>query len=247
MNQSSWNERPVVFLGPSLPLEEARSLIDAEFRPPVRRGDLAILDPRRLVVIIDGEFDQSFSVSPKEILRLLDLGATVIGASSMGALRAAELGDLGMSGLGWVFAAYHSGRIVGDDEVAVTYCPFRLQALTVPLVNVRYWLGRLELAGLIDVAASARVLRRARHVFYADRTPERLDEVVATALGPERYARIRSSSLAEIDDVKAADARLALSTVARWGKFHQHQGVKRDESGESVGRFEGSHRAGPRR
>lgn len=224
MSHGPGDERPCVFLGPSLPLDEARSLINAEFRPPVRRGDLATLEPHRLVLIIDGEFHQNFSVSPKEILRLLDQGGTVVGASSMGALRAAELADCGMIGLGWVFAAYRSGVIVGDDEVALAYCPFRLQALTVPLVNVRHWLGRLESAGLIDAAASARVLRRARQVFYADRTPERLEEVVATALGPERTARIRSSDLAEIDDVKAADARSALASVGRSRNVPQHPG-----------------------
>ncbi len=207
--------RPCVFIGPSLDLDEARSLIDADFRPPVRRGDLADLGPDRVVAIIDGEFHQNYSVSPKEILGLLDLGATVVGASSMGALRAAELAEFGMVGLGWVFAAYRGGRIVGDDEVAVSYCPFSLQALTVPLVNVRHWLGRVESAGLIDVASSARVLRRARQIFYADRTPERLDVAIATALGPERHARIRGSSLAQIGDVKAADARSALASIAR--------------------------------
>ena len=223
MSQSLCEQRPCVFIGPSLPLDEARVLIDADFRPPVRRGDLASLDPARLVVIIDGEFRQSFSVSPNEILRLLDLGGTVVGASSMGALRAAELAAFGMIGLGWVFAAYYEGVIVGDDEVALAYCPFGLQALTVPVVNVRHWLGRIESAGLIDAAASARVLRRARQVFYADRTPERLDEVVRAALGPERYAQIRGASLAEIDDVKAADARLALTSAQRWGKVRQHE------------------------
>ena len=30
----------VVFLGPSLPLAEARSLLTADYRPPLRRGDL---------------------------------------------------------------------------------------------------------------------------------------------------------------------------------------------------------------
>ena len=54
----------------------------------MRRGDLLECSPGRMVVIIDGEFGQKFSVSPKEILRLLDQRTCVIGASSMGALRA---------------------------------------------------------------------------------------------------------------------------------------------------------------
>ncbi len=221
MSSEAPDDRPCVFLGPSLPRDQARSLIDAEFRPPIRRGDLAALDPRRVVVILDGEFDQSFAVSPKEILRLLDLGTTVVGAASMGAIRAAELAEVGMTGLGWVFSAYREGRIVGDDEVALRFCPFGLHALTVPLVNVRRWLGRLEEAELIDALTSARVLRRARQVFFADRTPERLDEVIATALGPERSGRIRGLGLAEIGDVKAEDARSALRSVASWGKVPQ--------------------------
>ena len=31
---------PVVFLGPSLPLETARDILDAEYRPPAAQGDI---------------------------------------------------------------------------------------------------------------------------------------------------------------------------------------------------------------
>src|SRR5260221_260127 len=86
MQTTSYQE-PIVYLGPSLPREEAEGLIQADFRPPVRRGDLATIEAGRTVVILDGEFDQSFPVSPKEILRLLDAGSTVMGAASMCALR----------------------------------------------------------------------------------------------------------------------------------------------------------------
>ena len=73
---------PIVYLGPSLPLATAQRILRADYRPPVKRGDL----PRQhdgVIVIIDGEFGQNLSVSPKEILRLLDSGAMVIGAASM--------------------------------------------------------------------------------------------------------------------------------------------------------------------
>src|SRR4051794_11249106 len=113
--------RPVVFLGPSLPREDAERLLDGEYRRPIRRGDLADVPAGSPVLIIDGEFDQSFSVSPREILAQLDRGTAVFGASSMGALRAAELAPCGMQGIGWVFESYRSGRIAGDDEVALTF------------------------------------------------------------------------------------------------------------------------------
>jgi hypothetical protein len=206
---------PLVFLGPSLPMAEAAVLLDAKFRPPIRRGDLASVELGRTVLIIDGEFDQSFSVSPNEILRLLDGGSTVVGASSMGALRAAELGDEGMIGLGRIFEAYRSGTIEGDDEVALTYCPIDLTPLTVPLVNVRFWLDRLEALGWISHFERASLLRKARRVFYADRTPDRLASTLEASLGAARMLALRVAGLEVISDAKSDDARAALSAVAR--------------------------------
>lgn len=49
----------------------------------------------------------------------------------------------------------------------------------------------------------------------ADRTPERLDAAIAATLGPERHARIGSSSLAQFVDVEAAEARSALASIER--------------------------------
>ena len=169
----------------------------------------------RTVLIVDGEFDQSFSVSPNEILRLLDGGSTVVGASSMGALRAAELFDEGMIGLGRIFEAYRSGRIEGDDEVALAYCPIDLTPHTVPLVNVRFWLDRLLALGWISPFERASLLRKARRVFYTDRTLERLTSTLEAGLGAVRMLALREAGLGEISDAKSDDARAALSAVAR--------------------------------
>ena len=205
--------QPIVYLGPSLPIEEARAMLEADYRPPVKRGDL----PTQFdgtIVMIDGEFGQSLSVSPNEILRLLDQGTRVIGASSMGALRAAELYPYGMQGCGWIFDAYMSGELIADDEVAVTYSPLDHTALTVPLVNVRVWLARLERAGSIDGPTSRLLLARARRIFYADRTEEHLIAQWEATIGKERLRDILLASGEGITDIKAADARHALR-VAR--------------------------------
>jgi hypothetical protein len=207
--------RPIVFLGPSLPLAEARRILDADYRPPIKRGDLPGLDLGRKILIVDGEFDQSLSVSPKEILRLLDGGSFVSGASSMGALRAAELAPMGMIGIGRIFEGYRTGRIEGDDEVALKYCPFKLRALTVPQVNVRFWLEDLEVAKLIDAQERGLLLRRSRRIYYADRTPDRLAQAVLDALGAARLDLIRGRGFGKVSDVKAEDAREALASVAR--------------------------------
>lgn len=59
----------VVFVGPSLNLASAAQELEAEFRPPICRGDLDALlarDPRPTAVgIIDGKFFQSLCISPK--------------------------------------------------------------------------------------------------------------------------------------------------------------------------------------
>lgn len=202
--------KPVVFLGPTLLRRHAEALLDAEYRPAVRRGDLARLPPGCPVLIVDGEFDQSFSVSPKEILTVLDSGRRVLGASSMGALRAAELAPYGMEGVGWVFDAYLSGRIEGDDEVALAFSPLDNSPITVPLVNVRYLLERSVQGGLIGPAAARRCLRLARSIFYAERTQVRLESVLKDYLGREVLCRLLEAEGGRIPDIKRQDAELAL-------------------------------------
>jgi hypothetical protein len=200
---------PIVYLGPSLDADEASRLLEADYRPPIRRGDL----PYRydgVIVIIDGEFGQSLSVSPNEILRLLDNGTRVIGAASMGALRAAELYPFGMEGCGWIFDAYRTGRIDADDEVAITFSPDDLRPLTVPLVNVRRWLEQLDAIGQIDAMTARRLHAKARRIFFADRSERRLCLEWEEVVGQTELRRLLSIFREGITDAKAADARVAL-------------------------------------
>jgi TfuA protein len=203
---------PVVYLGPSLPVSTAESILPADYRPPIKRGDL----PGHydgIVVIIDGEFGQNLSVSPKEILRLIDNGTRVIGAASMGALRAAELHPFGMTGYGWIFEGYRSGRVIADDEVAVTYSEDSLAALTIPLINVRYWLEGLRADGEVDAITARRILARTRRVFYAERTRQRLRKEWEKIIGQPEIERLLAATDGSIADIKASDARLALAAA----------------------------------
>jgi len=210
-------ERPVVFLGPSLPLEEATALLPgASFRPPIRRGDLRPLldDPPPAVGIVDGEFFQGLAVSPKEILPLLRRGVAVFGASSMGALRAVELEGHGMRGVGRIFELFRSGRLIADDEVALVFCPATLRPLAEPLVNIRLALGAAHGTGLISLAELIGLTRRMKKLYFPDRTRERLFAELASLTGPERAAAIRRWWLAEAPDAKAEDARDLLHGIA---------------------------------
>jgi hypothetical protein len=114
----------VVFLGPTLPRAQAEALLDAVYLPPVRQGDVvaAVRQHRpRAVLIIDGVFHQELAVWHKEILWAIDQGVRVYGASSMGALRAAECAHFGMIGVGRIFEMYQRGELHRDDEVALAH------------------------------------------------------------------------------------------------------------------------------
>ncbi|WP_333740724.1 TfuA-like protein, partial [Streptomyces sp. IBSBF 2806] len=95
----------------------------------------------------------------------------VVGAASIGALRAAELAPCGMLGVGSIYAAYVRGDIVGDDEVAVGQAPDGAwDALTWPLVNLRHVLDLAVSTGVLDADRAAGLLQALRAVYYPQRT-----------------------------------------------------------------------------
>jgi TfuA protein len=206
----------VVFLGPSLTRREAVELLpQAEFRPPIRRGDLQALleDPPEAVGIVDGEFFQSLAVSPKEILPLLDRGVRVYGSSSMGALRATELRSYGMNGVGRIFELFRSGRLIAEDEVALTFCAETLRPLSEPLVNLRLALSEARHAGLISLGELIGLTRRMKALYFPERTRERLFREAGKLLGGGRATGIREWWLRSAPDAKAEDARLLLRAM----------------------------------
>lgn len=131
-----------LFIGPSLP--DVCDLLDepaVRVLPPIAAGDLLSLSLAEgdIVGIIDGYFHQRMAVRHKEIFMALAFGVRVLGASSIGALRAVELERYGMEGVGEIYADYRTGRIVGDDEVALLHGPAEAGylAFSQPLVNIR--------------------------------------------------------------------------------------------------------------
>ncbi|MGH9954024.1 MAG: TfuA-like protein, partial [Nitrososphaeraceae archaeon] len=105
----------IVFVGPSLDTEKARNVLEADYRPPAKKGDLIrlimSLDDRETVVgLIDGYFLLDYPPTPIEVYQLIFRHNTiVIGSSSIGALRAVELEKFGMIGIGKVFELFKYG------------------------------------------------------------------------------------------------------------------------------------------
>jgi len=168
--------RAVIFLGPSLPLEEARAVCgEAIYLPPAAQADLLSAIGRfkpDIIGLIDGVFLQDLSIWHKEILYALKQGITVLGASSMGALRAAETARYGTVGVGEIYRQYAEGALTDDDEVALVHGPAESGYLKVsePMVNVRATFARAMEEGVIAAAALPWLLERAKAIHFSHRT-----------------------------------------------------------------------------
>ena len=177
----------LVFLGPSLPLREARPLLPgAVFLPPARQGDLyrAARDRRpAAIALVDGFLGTAPPVWHREILWAMAEGVRVLGAASMGALRAAELDAFGMVGIGKIYAAYKAGRyppfadpFEDDAEVAVRQAPAELGSLPVSdaMVDLRETLAAAAAAGVIGGAVRDALAAALGRLHFAERSMARL-------------------------------------------------------------------------
>ncbi|HTY47689.1 MAG TPA: TfuA-like protein [Methanomassiliicoccales archaeon] len=204
--------RTVVFLGPSLPIAEARTMIDAEIRPPVRRGDLPALGGDVAVIgIIDGVFMSEAAVGHREILSLLKRGVKIVGGGSMGALRAAELSDQGMVGIGRIFEMYSAGEIVGDDEVALTFNPETLEPLSEPFVNLRLNVQGAVKSGSLSPTIAEEVLAMLKRSYYPKRSIAALVAAVREIAGRDVSDGMKRYIDAHYEDYKRKDAIAVLS------------------------------------
>src|SRR4051812_35554943 len=162
----------VIYVGPSLAVQDARKVLEADYRPPIRRGDIDALmkSPPKIIGIVDGKFFQSFAISPKEMLPALESGVTMLGSSSMGALRAVELHPFGMIGVGRIFEMFHKGELMADDEVAMVFDSDTGQAVSVPMVNIRVALESAVREAVISPESERTLLGIIQAVYFPERT-----------------------------------------------------------------------------
>lgn len=209
-----------VFLGPSLTADEARTLLPrGVIHPPVAMGQVYQVAQRKVsaIAIIDGLFEQVPAVWHKEILYALDRGIPVFGASSMGALRAAELEPFGMHGVGRIFEAFRDGALEDDDEVAVAHGPVAsgYRNLSTPMVNIREGLRRAEAAGVVRAETHRALLTAVKRLFYPDRSWERVAAIaIELDIPADEREGLRLFLKQEPIDVKADDARALLRHLA---------------------------------
>jgi hypothetical protein len=210
-------QKIIVFLGPSLDLAAAEKILPAEYCHPAKRGDLlaAVHDGATIIGLVDGVFHQESAVAHREILTAIKKGVRVVGASSMGALRAAEMDTLGMVGIGEIYRMYKSGELESDDEVALVFDPSSGLALSEPLINIRFTLKRAKDEGIINSLVHDALLTSARSLFYPKRTYRAIVTCAGDTIDEKTRSRFLSWVITGACDQKREDAVAALDYIRR--------------------------------
>lgn len=200
----------ILFAGPSL-WGAGADTAGIALRPPARQGDLhrAVLEGADAIGLVDGVFGFVPSVWHKEILFALAAGVRVLGAASIGALRAAECAAFGMEPVGAIALSYLDGSRREDADVCLAHCPAELDfmPLSEPLVDVEATLAAMRAGGAATPAEADALLAAAAGLYFADRTvPAMVEAAGLPANFADRYHAGRVGA-------KAADALLLVERL----------------------------------
>jgi hypothetical protein len=208
----------VVFLGPSLPSDEARRLAPCRVLPPARQGDVwrALALRPRAIALVDGVFEAQPSVWHHELVAAMEAGVAVFGGGSMGALRAAELSVHGMVGVGQIFEWYRDGVLVDDSEVALLHADAEhgYRPLTVPLVNVRHVAARARAMRVLAQGQARALVNAAAGLFYQERTWRRVLDLVRPSWSPATRGTWEGWWSKGVEDLKRLDAIACIRAAA---------------------------------
>lgn len=203
----------IVFLGPTLKLEVAQRILQADFRPPAKKGDFfrlaSLSEEKSLVGLIDGVFLHDYPPSPIEVYQLTLLrNFIVVGSSSLGALRAVELEKFGMVGVGKVFDLYKKRILFADDEVAVTYTQGDNELQSEAMIDIRFNLFLAKKYGIIDEHCRKVLTKEAKRLYFPFRNYETIINICQKEhkLFHEQLEKFRDYITENRDSIKARDA-----------------------------------------
>lgn len=183
-----------VFVGPSLFGAVRPDWPEFVWHPPAAQGDIYALvaERPRGIALIDGYFERVPAVWHKEILFALSEGIAVLGAASMGALRAAELSPFGMLGVGTIFEAFANGELTDDDEVTLIHADeqFGFRPLSEAMVNLRATLQAAKNQGLLDASEFQALNTALKRLHYPDRSYPALLEAARRELSETSWQHL---------------------------------------------------------
>jgi hypothetical protein len=227
--------KPIIFLGPSLSHEKARKILEADYRPPARKGDFLRLaaglaggSNANIVGLVDGLFLQDYPPTPIEVYQLaVKKNMLLVGAASLGALRAVELEKFGMVGIGKIFELYKKGKIDADDEVAVTFVPGEQILQSEAMIDIRFNLFIAQRRGIINEVTKKAIIIVGKSTYFPHRNYDHIiDQTIK--LYPrlnDNLESFRSYILANRQSLKERDAIKLLVYIkersSNWQDNHQ--------------------------
>ncbi len=188
-----------LFAGPTLAaLSNSKLALAESFEvlPPIKRGDLPLLCRDRtpgVLVIVDGVFHNALSVSHAEIRNAIHKGWEVWGLSSIGAIRAYEMSNLGMHGFGSIFELYCHYDDFQDDEVALLHesiPPY--QMISEPLVHIRAAIKALQDFDLLSVDVGNEIITTLKNMWFGERTLKLFWTELEAQVEPKRLSEIQA-------------------------------------------------------
>lgn len=194
--------RITVFVGPSISRTTVQEIVpDALLLPPAEQGDVHFARHQLgsdVIAMIDGVHSQRLPTWHCELLDVLADGARILGAASMGALRAVECAPWGAEPIGEIAEWYASGYIDGDDEVCLAHGDESTgwKQFSIPMVNVRATLKAVP-SIMLSAIRKEEIIEVAKGIFYPERTWRRIADA----------CELRDFDLEEYEvDLKQADA-----------------------------------------
>lgn len=211
--------KPIIFGGPSIGslVEQYHECFD--LRPPIQRNDLYELAEQQrpgCALIVDGLFGSSMAISPTECIDLMKRGWLLYGASSMGALRAADCCAVGMMGIGDIFNGFHLGYFHSDSDVAVKYDSRSYSEITVPYVQIDYIVSILKHQISVPDIKTRLLLKALKKVPWYDRHPKLIaDHLLEFFKDVKREPLLEYLTSAQ-HSIKCKDAQMAANLIMRY-------------------------------
>ncbi|UPM50341.1 TfuA-like protein [Synechococcus sp. A10-1-5-1] len=179
--------KTVLYAGPSLSNVDQELLSGLIVRGPCKQADLFAdihNDEISSIIIADGLYKTIPAPWHKEILFAIENKKRVIGVSSIGALRAAELSDFGMIGFGKVYQ-YFCNDLRDDSDVALLHHPesHGWTPTTMAFVDLFFHIRGCVDRGLIAQHHHNQILEDIRACNFEYRTPPVVSAILKNYVG----------------------------------------------------------------
>jgi hypothetical protein len=177
-----------IFAGPTLFGSDVQSQFGAlAWLPPARRGDIEQLAGEfspGAIALVDGVFHQSLAVGHAELRDAIAQGWRIWGLSSMGAIRAYEMRELGMRGVGEVYQYFLREDDFRDDEVALIHeAAPSYRPRSEPLVHIRVAIKEFIERKVLTIADADDIIAQLSSVWFGERTLTKLKHLLREKIG----------------------------------------------------------------